>query len=402
MANAVLNLDPEFLQDFYVPAFRIFVNGQELREIESDVLSLTYSDKKNEIEHAELTINNWDPDGKGPPGCWKYSDSNVLAPWQEIEIWMGYYNGGNDELRRMMVGEIVRMTPNFAADGPATVSISALGVLNRFRKNQVSKTYLNKKDSTIFQDIVSIVGKQMLQTFTDLTIVTDSDEIGRTIANETEIKTLTIKQQYAINYLLKRANDINYEISVDVSQGPLGSQRTVTVHYRPACRADRAVYTLEWGKTLISFQPSLATANQVSEVIVRSWNPQLKKKFEGRATLADLRTECVIDPDTDLNIPQGPLSQKTEIVTDQIVQSNAEALEAARSHLRNIAQSIVVAKGRTIGLPDLQTGAVVQIQGLGNRYSREYVVEETTHTIGDGGYTTDFTCRMQNPTPLGT
>jgi phage protein D len=174
------------------------------------------------------------------------------------------------------------------------------------------------------------------------------------------------------------------------------------MHYRPACRADRAIYTLEWGKTLVSFQPSLATTDQVTEVIVRCWNPQLKKKFEGRATLADLRAECIIDPATDLNLTQTPLSQKTEIITDQIVQSNAEALEAAKSHLRNIAQSIVVAKGRTIGVPDLQTGSVVQILGLGDRYSRQYVVEETTHTIGDGGYTTDLTCRMQNPTPLGT
>jgi phage protein D len=402
MVSAVLNLDPEFQQDFYVPAFKVIVNGQDLREIESDVISLTYSDKKNEIEHAELTINNWDPDGKGPPGCWKYSDSTLLDPWQEIEIWMGYYNGGNDTLRRMMVGEIVRMTPNFSQDGPATLSISALGVLNRFRRNQISKTYLQQKDSAIFQDIISIVGKQMLQTFSELTLATDPDEINRTLSNEQPIKTLTIKQQYAINYLLKRANEINYEISVDISQGQLGSQRTVTMHYRPACRADRAIYTLEWGKTLISFQPSLATTDQVSEVIVRCWNPQLKKKFEGRVTLEDLRTECIIDPSIDLYLTQTPLSKKTEIITDQIVQSNAEALGAAKSHLRNIAQSIVVAKGRTIGVPDLQTGSVVQILGLGSRYSQQYVVEETTHTIGDGGYTTDFTCRMQNPTPLGT
>lgn len=402
MPNAVLDLDPHFQQDFYVPAFRVIVNGKELREIESDVISLTYSDKKNEIEHAELTVNNWDPDGKGPPGCWKYSDFNVLDPWQEIEIWMGYYNGGQDELRRMMVGELVRMTPNFAADSPATLSVRAMGVLNRFRTSQISKDYLQKRDSFIFQDIVSTVAKQMRQTLTNLTLTTDANEIARTLVNEKDVKALTIKQQYAINYLLKRANAINYEMAVDVSQGALGSPRTVTVHYRPARMVDRAIYNLEWGKTLISFQPSLATANQVSEVTVRHWNPQLKTKFEGSATLADLQNEGIIDPSTDLNVAQGPLSKKAEIITDQVVQSDAEALEAAKSHLRNIAQSIVIGKGRTIGLPDLRTGAVVRIKGLGNRFNGDYVVEETTHTIGDGGYTTDFTGRMQKPTPPGT
>jgi phage protein D len=403
MSDQVLDLDVHFRQDFYAPAFRVVVNGKELRQIESDVVSLNYSDKKNDIDVADLTVNNWNPDGKGPPGCWKYSDGELLDPWQEIEIWMGYYQGGKDELRRMMVGELVRMTPNFAADSPATLSVRALGVLNRFRNGQISKDYHQKKDSFIFQDIVNTVAKQMRQTVPDLTLATDDAEIARTLAKETEKRSLTIKQQYAINYLLKRCGEINYEMSVDVSQGQLGSPRTVTVHYRPASMVNRAIYNLEWGKTLISFQPSLATANQVGEVIVRFWNPQLKRKFEGRATLSDLQNEGVIDPGADLNIKQGPFSKKLkpEIITDQVVQSDAEALEAAKSHLRNIAQSIVIGKGRTIGLPDLRTGAVVRIKGLGQRFDGDYVVEGTTHRIDDSGYTTEFTGRMQKPIPPG-
>ena len=236
-SDAILNQTPFSGQDFYVPAFRIIVNGKE-PNIESDVLSLTYTDKKNEIEHAELTVNNWDPNGNGPPKCWKYSDLGVLNPWQEVEIWMGYYQAGKDELRRMMVGELVRMTPNFAVDSPATLSVSAMGVLNRFRKIQISKDYSQQKDSAIFQDIVNAVSKQMRQTLTNIALTTDSDEIARTLAREIPIKSLTIKQQYAINYLLKRSNDINYELSVDVSQGTVGSPRTVTLHYRPSEMVD--------------------------------------------------------------------------------------------------------------------------------------------------------------------
>ena len=133
---------------------------------------------------------------------------------------------------------------------------------------------------------------------------------------------------------------------------------------------------------------------------MRSWNPTLKKKFEATATLAELKNEGIIDPTADLDIAQGPLSKKTQIITDRVVQSDAEALQAAKSELRNLAQGIVLAKGRTIGLPDLRTGVMLQINGLGKRFTGQYVVEETTHTIGDGGYTTDFTCRMQKQTPL--
>ena len=142
-----MNIDIHYQQDFYVPAFRIVVNGKELRHLESDVVSLTYGDKKNGFDWAELTVNNWNPDGKGPPGCWKYSDSDQLNPWQECEIWMGYYNGGQDQLQRMLVGELVRMTPNFTADGAATLTVRALGVLNRFRNGQVTKDWHETKDS---------------------------------------------------------------------------------------------------------------------------------------------------------------------------------------------------------------------------------------------------------------
>jgi phage protein D len=212
------------------------------------------------------------------------------------------------------------------------------------------------------------------------------------LAHEDEIKHLTIKQEYAINFLFKRSRDIRYELSVDDVQQ--GSRRVVTLHYRPANEVMRPTYILEWGKSLVSFQPSLATANQTSTVIVRHWNPDTKKKFEGQATLSDLQGEGVVDPTADLNVRQGPQSQKTEVVTDMVVQSDAEATEAAKSRLRVIAQRLVTGKGRTIGLPDLRTGGKIQMKGLG-RYDGNYVVEQTTHTIGDGGYTTDFTARME-------
>ena len=59
-------------------------------------------------------------------------------------------------------------------------------------------------------------------------------------------------------------------------------------------------------------------------------------------------------PDGGPQLAQGPLSKKPQIITNRVVQSDAEAYEAAKSELRNLAQGIVLAKGRTIGVPDLQ------------------------------------------------
>jgi uncharacterized protein len=396
MVTEVIPQDVYVAQDFYVPGFRIIVRGKELRQIETDVISVSYTDKNNEIDSAEIKVNNWDPDGKGPGrGWWKYSDSNTLDPWQDVEVWMGYYRNGTDELRRMLVGELVRLTPAFTADGPATITVRALGILNRFRTSQITKDYFLRKDSWIFRDIVQTVADQTRQTIPNLDLVTDPEEINRNLANEDEVKHLTIKQEYAINFLFERSRKIGYELAVDVSQAAPGSgRRTVTLHYRPSKQVIRPTYVLVWGKSLVSFTPSFATANQVNEVIVRCWNRDLKQKFEGRATLKDLQSEGIIDASQDLNSREGPQANKTEIVTSEVVQSNAEATQLARSRLRVIAQQLVRATGRTIGVPDLRQGTKVQVKGLG-RFDGFYVVEQTTHSIGDGGYTTEFTARME-------
>ena len=55
----------------------------------------------------------------------------------------------------------------------------------------------------------------------------------------------------------------------------------------------------------------------------------------------------------------------------------------------------MTATGTCVGLPDLRTGQRVRIKGVGSRFSGTYFVTETTHTIGDQGYSTNFTARRE-------
>jgi phage protein D len=67
----------------------------------------------------------------------------------------------------------------------------------------------------------------------------------------------------------------------------------------------------------------------------------------------------------------------------------------ARDILRNQLKEMVKASGSTVGLPDLRAGRKVIIKNLGQRFSGEYFVTQTTHKIGDGGYTTSFEARRE-------
>jgi len=381
-------------QDFYVPAYRIIVNAQEL-EIESDVISVTYTDSLTNVDSFEMVVNNWDPDGiPGSPamGAFKYSDTDTFNPWQQVELWMGYYHNGNDELERMLTGEISTMSPNFPSGGGSTLTVRALNLLHRFRTKQETKAYFNKKDTEIAQDLINDIASDLRQKIPQLTLEMDPDEVQQNLAAEEQIPYLEMHNQYPIVFLLQRARDIGYELFIE-EQGT-NQQRTVIVHFLETGDVVRHTYVVEWGKSLISFQPTLQTANQVSDLTVTGWNPQTKQQIKVQVTRQDLANEGVIDP-TALNITESELSQKSELVVDHPVQSQAEARMIALKRMRQIAQGLVEARGKTLGTPDLRSGCKLQIAGLGTRFSGTYLVTSTTHTIGDGGYTTDFTARME-------
>ncbi len=403
MATAATTTEQEIFagQDFYVPAFKVKVRGKELLQVESDVLSVTYTDtdnrdekKQQQMDSFDLTVNNWDPDGKGPGKGWfKYSDKDTFNPWQDAELFMGYYRKGKDELARMLVGEIVRMTPNFPESGPSTLTVHCVNLLQRFRTIPVTRDYVQKRDSFIARDLVQEIAKQVRQTVPALELQVDDEELKRNLAHEDEIRLLPVQRQYAINFLLDRAREIGYDLWLDFDKDPTSSRRLVTLHYAPSKSVVKPTYVIEWGKSLVNFQPSFATANLPDQVIVRHWNPTLKKKFEGKATRKDLPPGAAVDPE-DMKTQQGPLAKKTEIVTDRVVQSDGEARDAARERMLKLAQKMIQGKGKTVGLPDLRAGRKIRIKGLG-RFSGLYAVNTTTHTIGDGGYTTDFTATME-------
>ena len=85
--------------------------------------------------------------------------------------------------------------------------------------------------------------------------------------------------QYPIRFLMDRARDIGYELTME--EAPAANQAGSDVPFRrPSSNVKRNTYILEWGKSLISFQPTLQVANQVAELTVRGWNPQTKKEIK--------------------------------------------------------------------------------------------------------------------------
>ena len=208
------------------------------------------------MDSFDLTVSNWDPDGKGPGRGWfKYSDTQVFDPWQDVQLDMGYYNSGNDQLQTMLVGEIVRMTPNFPDSGPSTMTVHCVNLLQRFRTQQITKDYFQQKDSYIARDLVQSIASDIRKNIPSLDLTVDNDEISQNLGNENPIEHLNIHQQYAVNFLYARSREIGYDISLE--EYTSGSRRKVIFHYAPSKYVLKPTYNLEWGKSLMSFSAFL-------------------------------------------------------------------------------------------------------------------------------------------------
>ena len=358
-------------QDFYVPAFEVKLQGRpQSQEVVRDILQVTYKDNLEELDSFEITINNWDADKL----AFKYSDSDLFDPGKAVELWLGYH--GRDRLRRMITGEITSLRPAFPADGPPTLAISGLNLLHRLRAKQESHSYVNMKDSEIAKQIAGRLG--LAEPRTD----------SGAVAKEEKHRYLFQDNQYDILFLWQRARSQGYDLFVEEVQG--GSR----FYFGPSTDVRKITYRLTWGRSLIQFQPTLTTANQVGEVTVVGWDAEKKKKIEATAKRGDIPVRGVGERGGQAVIEQS-FNQRKEVIADRPVLSEQEARTLAQETLSRIAKDMVKGSGSIVGLPDLRAGTAVEIDGLGDRFSGRYFVTSTTHTLGDSGYTTQFECRRE-------
>jgi uncharacterized protein len=359
-------------QDFYVPAFQVTLRGRPLDQaVVRDVIRVEYSDDVEALDSFSLTINNWDAETR----FFRYSDGDLFLPGAGLELDMGYVGGTG--MRRLLTGEITGLGPSFPAAGQPTLAVDGLNRLHRLREKQESRSYDGRTDSEIARQIAGRLG---IQIRTEPNAERQEERYGHLFQDN----------QYDILFLLNRARSIGYELLVEETAA--GEPR---LYFGPSDQVGpRPVYQLNYGDSLIEFQPTLTTANQVGEVVVRGWDRVRKRAIEGRAKRSELRTKGVGERGGQPVIEQS-FNQRHEVIVDLPVNSRQEAKTLARETLERIAKDMVKGSGSVVGLPDLRAGSVVVLDGLGTRFSGRYFVTKTTHSIDDGGYTTRFECRRE-------
>lgn len=387
---------------FYAPQFAVKIEGADLpRDVLRDVVSLTYKDDVKSIDSFELTVNNWDADR----GAFKYvgsereadlrSGSDASARYTLFEpcnkaatVSMGYL----DEMRVMVVGNFTTMEPTFPSSGAPTLTVRGLNVLHQLRRKQYTDGWTKKNDSDIALDIAKKVDRDNGRKRFPLPIEVAPGYADR----EPTLDLVTEQNQYDIDFLFQRARERGYVVFVQEADKEVrGSRRRL--YFGPSQAGGipglrDVTFELEWGKSLIDFKPSLTVANQVKSVTVKGWNRRTAQPISETVGLDDRE----LNRNRDLYRLLDACDAREEFVVDEPVFDRQQARRRAIAILFDRQKQMVKASGTTIGLPDLRAGRQVRILGVGARFSGLYFVTDTTHVVGDAGYTTKFNARRED------
>jgi phage protein D len=348
--------DPALDKERDAPSFKILIGGQELPvEASLDVLDVKVSAYVEGASAFTIKFNNRDSYTQDL----KYIDGDLLVEGAKVEIKVGYV----DQLKSLIAGEVTAIEPEFSENEAPALKIHGYDLLHRFRRGRKTRSFTKMKDSEIAEKIA-----RELQL--------------RAEAEDTQITHDYVLQsnQTDIDFLLERARRIRYEVVI----------KDKTLHFRKAANNKGKVITLEFGLTLKSFYPRLNTLGQVSEVLVQGWDPKTKKAIAGKAREGD-EISKMQGAKLGAAISENAFAAAQTIIVDHPIFSEGEANQIAIGKFNEMTVGFITGEGAAIGNADITAGEVIELKGLGQRFSGLYYVTSATHIVNAQGYNTKFT-----------
>ena len=185
------------------------------------------------------------------------------------------------------------------------------------------------------------------------------------------------------SFLKHRAERIGFEVFVEAD----------AFHFHaPRDSLARIPGQLEYRRNLRSFEVRLSVEKQVTKVVVKGWDPVAKEPIVAIATGKDT-VRAVLGEKAASDFVKEDFGDGAKVLSDLVPRTVAEAEELARAFLKKTEYELIQGSGSVVGDPALKAKTLVEIAGVGKRYSGTYYVTRVTHAIADGGYLCDFECQ---------
>lgn len=343
--------------DLPVESVRVKIDGADLpARAYADLLEVSVQDDVEAPSMFTLRLVTWDDEKLAI----SWADDDRFAIGRAVEVSLGYAGA----LAPVMKGEIIGLDLEMSSGELPTLIVRGYDRRHRLLRGTKTRSFVKMKDSDI---AAQIAREQRLS----------AQVVDSKVAHEYVLQ----HAQSDLDFLGQRAAAIGYEVVVEDR----------TLHFRPHPISKKAALSLSMERDVIEFYPSMTAQNQVGAVDVRGWDPRKKEAIVGKARTAQA---------TAMGSTLGPkaadkaFGQAAVAVVDQAVSSQGEADRMALGQLQSAALGFIRGEGVCFGRTDVKAGIVIELTGLGKRFSGAYYISSATHSYSAGkGYRTSFTVR---------
>ncbi len=286
-------------------------------------------------------------------------DSDQIPIGAEIEIGLGH----EERPEPVLVGIVMSLELEARNDAMPVLTVRGYDVSHKMRRERKSRAFVNITDSDIVRQIAHEYGLNA--------------RAG--VEKTTEIYPHVFQDnQTDWEFLQARAQHIGYELFIEGR----------TLYFRKPPAGERGP-ELELNQTLRRVRVRLSAPAQVSEVLVKGWDPVAKREIVGRATRPSFQHQ-IGERRSGAQIAS-VLGSGKQVVVDQPVHTQREAEALAQSILDEIAGEYLQLEGVCLGDPRLRPGRPVTLKNIGTRFSGTYYLSAAMHRVTpDQGYLTHF------------
>jgi len=341
--------------NFMAPAVRVTINNKDaatkLGMAISNVSVDTTTGKSSDM--ASFTIvNGYDLVKR------EFEWENKLQLGNTVEVHMGY----RDKLNLLFFGYITNIEYDFSSGDTPTISVTAMDISFFMMRDGEPKIWSN---TTIEKVVRELGGKYGITNHSIRPTNKTEEKIAKNVESD-------------YDFIMNEAKRLNYDFFV------VGKR----LYFRNKNEDTTPVMKLEWGKQLTSFRVEHDIADQVTKVVVIGKPKNKKTVFKATSTSV---TKIGSNSKTGPNLLK-KLGEFVEVL-QRTVDDQADAQKQADARMQEHSEKLVVARGATIGLPELRAGRYITISGLGGSLNSTYYIEKAQHQYDSSGYKTSLTLK---------
>ena len=259
--------------------------------------------------------------------------------------------GHGSKLGKVFEGEVVALEPQFRHDLPPSLRVVCQESLHRLALSQMTRAFNDVDDKEIANKI--------------------AQEHGLTAEAPSGTKEHVLQANVSDSMLLRRVaagsgNHLRIEgKKLVIGPPPKGEEITVAP-----------------GGGLRKMKVRIKAAGQIGEVSVHGWDPKTKKEIVGKAKG---------EGETGQGSKKHGGSNTLSFADHEHIPADVATAEAmAKGRMRKLAEGFMTAQVEMVGNADVQPGAVITFDKMGEKLDGKYRVEKAHHVFGKQGYWVKF------------